>query len=349
MEKIRSLFVIGLAVLLLSACATVNYVDIETFNPAEVTFPEHVGKVLVVNNAVAQPADKGYTYTLYGSKQDSCRAQADSALYEACHSLGEAMLEGSYFNDVLLYNQPLRTDQSYLSDPKLTQAQVVALCEANGADAIISWDRLLFEMDKKTGRLAEGLLVGSIDVRMGGVLRTYLPGKEGPLATVIVADSIAWMESAIEQLTLDELLPTADEALRMAGQYIGIKATPNFVPHWMNETRWYFSGMGSKWKEAAAYAASDKWDQAAGRWKQLYDGSKGKNKARAASNLALCEEMKGHFEKAREWAQRSYELFKQHAGEKDGHTQLLKLYEEALAERIQNDLKLNVQFGEESH
>ena len=349
MDKMRSLLLIWVGTFLLSACATVSYVDIQTFNPAEVTFPEYVRKVLIVNNAAPQPSDEGYTYTLYGVKQDTCRAKVDSALFEASRSLGETILEGAYFNDVLLYNQPLRIDSFYLSDPKLTPAQVTALCDANGADAIISWDRLLFEMKKEVDRLGEGLILGTVDVRMGGVLRSYLPGKEGPLATVVVGDSISWTESANGENMLDELLPTAEEALSMAGQYIGTKATPNFVPHWINETRWYFSGMGSQWKEAAAYAATDKWDKANARWKQVYDRSKGKNKARAASNLALSEEMSGHLDKAREWAQRSYELFKQYAGEKDDVTQLLKLYHEALTERIQKDLKLNVQFGEESY
>ena len=61
--KMRSILFIGIAGLL-SACSTINYVGIETYNPAEVTFPENVAKVLIVNNAVPQPEDAGYEYTL---------------------------------------------------------------------------------------------------------------------------------------------------------------------------------------------------------------------------------------------------------------------------------------------
>ena len=64
--KMRSILFIGIAGLL-SACSTINYVGIETYNPAEVTFPENVAKVLIVNNAVPQPEDAGYEYTLQGS------------------------------------------------------------------------------------------------------------------------------------------------------------------------------------------------------------------------------------------------------------------------------------------
>ena len=49
---------------LFSACSTVEYIEIETYNPAGITFPKNVGKVLVVNNAVPQPDDVGYTYKI---------------------------------------------------------------------------------------------------------------------------------------------------------------------------------------------------------------------------------------------------------------------------------------------
>ena len=66
----RSILFIGIAGLL-SACSTINYVGIETYNPAEVTVPENGAKVLIVNNAVPQPEDAGYEYTLQGEKQDA--------------------------------------------------------------------------------------------------------------------------------------------------------------------------------------------------------------------------------------------------------------------------------------
>lgn len=344
----RSALYIICMVCLLSACGSINYVDIETYNPAEITFPENVGKLLIVNNAVPQPSDVGYTYSLYGKDQDTCRAKADSALMDACRSLGKSIVDVSYFNDVLLYNGSTRSDHVYYSDNKLTSAQVTALCEANGADAIVSFDRLLFEMSKDVTQFAEGYVMGLINVRIAGVLRSYLPGREIPLATVYVADSLLWAESADHMKILEKILPDPDNALRAAGQYIGAKATPNFVPHWMNESRWYFTGMGALWKEASAYAASEKWELAAERWQKLYAKGNWKAKARAASNLALCEEMNGDLPKAHEWATRSYDLFKANSGDENNYTQLLKLYVEALSQRIQKDKKLNVQFGEET-
>ncbi|WP_297902617.1 DUF6340 family protein [uncultured Parabacteroides sp.] len=343
----RSIFFIWVAGLL-SACNTINYVGIETYNPAEVTFPENVAKVLIVNNAVPQPENTGYEYVLRGETQDTCKAKVDSALFDACRTLGEAIVEASYFNDVLLYHDAVRKDNLAHQDTKLTQEQVESLCNETGADAVISIDRLLFDMKKNISTLGERYIMGVIDVRMAGVVRSYMPDREAPLATIHMKDSIYWAESADYMPVLDKILPSPENALRGAGEYFGAKVYTNFVPHWEKEVRWYFTGMGARWKEASAYATNEKWDMAEERWSQLYQGTENwKSRAKAASNLALCNEMKGDLKEAYEWAHKSYDLFKRNYGDKGKSTKLLELYVKALAERIRSDKKLNVQFGED--
>lgn len=321
---------------------------IETYNPSEVTFPESVGKVLIVNNAVPQPADSGYEYTLMGVKQDTCVAVADSALFYACRSLGKSIVDADYFNDVLLYHDAVREDKEYLSDVKLTPEQVTSLCEETGTDAVISLDRLLFEMEKDVFTFPEGYVMGNIKVDIAGVVRCYLPGRSNPLATVYMSDSIFWNESADDPGMLKYILPDANSALCIAGDYIGAKVYVNFVPHWVNESRWYYSGMDSRWKEAAVATAGEKWTLASERWSAIYNGtSNWKKKAKSASNLALCYEMEGDLKKAYEWASLSYDLFKKNIKGEDNNTKLLELYVETLMNRIRSDQKLNMQFGEE--
>ena len=206
---------------LFSACNTIEYIGIETYNPAEITFPKNVDKVLIVNNAVPQPDDVGYTYNLYGTVQDTARAHADSALYDACHSLGKSIVDVSFFNDVLLYHDGTRQDTKYLVDEKLTPEAVKELCRETGTDAVISLDRLLFRMEKDVVAFAEGFVVGGVDIEITGVVRGYLPGRDNPLATVYVQDSVFWSESADNMELLKLYLPSPDEALRAAGQYIG--------------------------------------------------------------------------------------------------------------------------------
>lgn len=343
----RNFLLILLAGGLLTACETVRYVNIETYNPAEITFPGEVANILVVNNAVPQAENEGYTYILQGERQDTCKAKADSALFDACQALGEAIVSASYFNDVLLYEKAVREDSEALVDKRLSPSQVASLCEETGANAVISIDRLLFDMEKKISPLAEGFLLGSIDVHVKGVVRSYLPDRETPLATVQMEDSLSWIESSDYLPLLNEILPSPEEALRATGKYFGAKIYSSFVPHWANETRWYFTGAGSRWKEASAYAANERWDMAEEIWMRLYQGtSNWKTRAKAASNLAFCNEMKGDLNKAYEWAHKSYELFNRNGDDKSKNAQMQKLYVQALSERIRSDKKLNLQFGD---
>lgn len=336
-----------LVVCLFSACSTIEYFGIETYNPAEITFPKNIEKVLIVNNAVPQPGDVAYTYNLYGTVQDTARACADSALYDACYSLGKSLVDASFFKDVLLYHDGIRQDTKYLEDEKLTPEIVSELCKETGTDAIISFDRLLFQTEKNVVAFTEGFIIGSVDVDITGVVRGYLPGRENPLATIYVKDSISWSEHATNLEQLEIYLPLPEEVLRAAGQYIGTELIPNFVPHWDKEERWFYRSEGARWKEATAYAFSAKWEDAASRWKYIYDNSsRWKERAKAASNIALYYEMKTQLQEAYDWAVKSYEIFKDKKGEDYSYAKMQRLYVDALAKRVRSDQKLNKQFSE---
>lgn len=320
---------------------------IETHNPAEITYPDHISRILIVNNTVPQPPDVGYELYLLGKQKDTCRANADSAAWDACRTLGKVIANTDYFEDVLLYDFPVRTDKTFLADGRMTAEKVRELCEETGTDAIISFDRLLFNMRKDIDALSDGFLQGKIKVEIGGVVRTYLPGRTVPLTSVIVNDSVMFNEYAGSIELLNLYLPFPDDALRTAGNYMGASLYSTFVPYWEEERRWYYTGAGSRWKEASAYASSGKWAEALESWNTLYTKSSNKKaKAKLASNMALGEEMSGHLDKAESWAVISRDFFKETEGDDAANTKLLNAYATVLQQRIQNDKKLDVQFGE---
>ncbi|MDH6357319.1 DUF6340 family protein [Parabacteroides sp. PF5-9] len=343
----RSTFLV-LFVCLLVSCNSIRYVGIETYNPAVITFPTEVEELLVVNNAVPQHPESGYVYKLLGAVQDSAQASADSALFDACRALGKAIVDANYFKDVLLYHYPTRIDNSFYSDVKLTPERVQVLCDENATDAIISFDRLLFDTQKEIIDLAAEGVVGKIRVEIKGVVRAYLPGRQSPMVTVMVSDSLFWEEYASRPDVLNLFLPQPDDALRIAGDYIGEQLYRHFVPHWRNETRFYFTHSNSRWKEALAYTTKQKWEEAGERWKMIHEVSSGwKGQAQSASNVALCLEMQNQFKEAYEWVEKAKALYRQYVPEENRQRQLVEAYAVVLLERQRDDKKLDLQFGEE--
>lgn len=341
----KNVLFVCLSLFLFSACSSISYVNIETYKPAEITFPLATSKVLIVNNAVPQPDHAGYQYILKGVEQDTARAKADSALFDACRSLGVAMMETGYFNDILLYHEATRKDNVYLKDERLSPETVKTLCEENDVEAIISFDRLLFETKKVITEVTSMFYIGVVQVRTNGVLRVYLPDRPSPLATVLMNDSVYWAEEAESIAALQHYLPTPEQALRETGKFLGEIALPNFVPHWQNEIRWFYTGGTTDWKLATAYANTQRWEMALQRWESIYNNTSGETaKAKSASNIAFAHEMLGSYDKALGWAEKALPLFRK-KGEDTKDYQLLFQYTVVLRERIRENQKLNIQLN----
>lgn len=330
------------------ACSSTHYISIETYHPAEITFPKNVGKVVVVNNAVTQPAELGHSRELFG-KLSSDTIKADSAVWEACEFLMQVLAEQKFFNDVLLLKDTVRIDESYFIDRKLSSEQVKNICERSGADAIISVDRLLFNVRSEISARAEGYVIGNVNVHITGLIRSYLPNRVNPLVTIEVMDSVYWNQDAGNLVWLRMVLPSGEEAIKDAAKYVMTKNYTNFVPHWRNETRWYYTEGGARWQEATVLAKNEKWTKAALRWEHLYMNERSSlKKAKAALNLALVMELQENFEKALDWANKGMSLFKK-AGEvkNEKDIYITQLYIDTLKMRIKEKEKLNMQFGPE--
>jgi tetratricopeptide (TPR) repeat protein len=328
----------------LTSCSGVRSLEIETYAPSDVTFPKGVRKVLVVDNALPQPSDVGCRFKYMNVEQDTCHIATDSAIYEACRSLGKELADADYFDDVLLYSLPTRSkSESFFTDGKLTPEEVSELCRTTGTDAVVSIDRLLFDVKRDISGAEGGYYTGDIRVNITGMARSYLPQQQ-QATTVLVNDSLfisGWSYSPEEA---NVALPSCTKAADMAGDYIGRKLYVAFVPHWEKAQRMYYTGVSTTWQLAGAAAAAKKWDEAASYWKNIYDRTSAwKTKAKTAANLALAYEMEGHFQEALDKAKEAARLFRQHAGEADNNTKFLQAYVRDLDIRLANQPLLQKQ------
>jgi hypothetical protein len=325
--------------------------EIETYNPAAITFPPEIKTVMIVNNSAQQPDDTGHRYVRIGKGDTIMHVPADSTAYAFCMRLGKNIAESPVFYDVRICDDTLRRDSVFYDKRPFSARDVQAFCENYGVDALISLDNFVFLTETQESELNtySAETSTSIRVNLSGELRAMWPEQKEVYAFPF-SDSLKWLWS--EYYHLDSSVKgisgsDVQYAMHYLSAVTGEKMRMNFVPYWSYDNRWYYTDISSEWKRGTAYAVAAKWSEAAGIWETLLAKTgKWRPKARLLSNLALCNEITGDFEKAITYAEKSYRLFEENAGEDDDYTKLQKRYLEILRERAGNDSVLSKQLRE---
>ena len=334
-----------LFLLLICSCTPYRYLSIETLTPADITFPVDMRRVLVVNNAL--PQDETPFESTIRQLPESVTISADSAAFDFCRTLGETLADFRGFDDVRLLEGSLRKDLSPLTAPTLKRDEIELLCEEHETDIVISLDRLLFNIGEYAYNVFGYQTQTFLNVEISGVLRVYMQGRETPMTTILLADTIT-PEIGFDYYDKEiwDILFPADQTnlLRESARYIAVEARKHFIPYWYEDLRWYYTSFIARWKEATAYVESEKWDKALVIWKELYErATSWKQKARLCSNLALGAELTGDFEQALQYAKLSHQLMHEHIGAEDAITKKQEVYVNVLTSRIAEDQKLRLQ------
>ena len=337
-----------LFLIILCSCSPYRYINIETINPASITFPVNMRRVLIVNNAL--PQDDVSFESTFRQQPKSIAISTDSSAFDFCSTLGEVLTNFHGFDDVRLLEGRLRKDLSPLSVTHLTRSEVELLCNEHETDVVISLDRLLYKIEEHPYNIYGFQMQEDVHVDVSGVLCVYVPGRDNPMTTIALADTFIfeiWFDDYSEGF-MDVLFPNdQSNLLRVAAKYLANEARTHFIPYWNEDARWYYISSNARWKKATAYAASDKWDSALDIWKELYEQTTSwKQKARLCSNLALGMELTGDLVQALQYAKLSYQLMHDHLGAEDAITKKQEVYVNVLTSRIVEEQKLRLQMGE---
>lgn len=321
--------VLALGVLLGTSCSTTQPFAFERLVPADVSFPETVRRVAVVNNVPdIAPASVPGNLTSWMEGEGSA----------ATESLAEHIASTNYFESVMVADTALNTRGATSLDETLLTPEQVNLCtESLQADLLFSLDRVILHARPKV-ILDEELPVpiDGVEVLITPVVRVYLPGRHTPMFTIAKSDSISWYVA-------DH--PTDSLVRHEASVYSGEIPLHPLLPHWEEVNRYYYDGGLVDMRDAGVYVRENRWEEAAALWQRIYDAKKGKTRRLAAFNLALYHEMKDELPQAQEWIARALTDAKSNTIE----CQQAEHYQMLLAERAKNLGKLNAQmerFGE---
>lgn len=275
--------VLAVATFLVS-CGGLQSFTFDQLYPAEVTFPEQVRTVAVVNHAPSIPSPKKTLLTL-GRLDGSGKVLAET--------LAGGLADSRYFNQVIISDSVLTLDGSEL----LSQLVVDSLTQVLGVDMIFSVDRIQLLTAKKELYYPGFASLAALDLKIYPVVRAYIPSRLMPVVTLSQTDSLLW--------NLNPLLSDYD-VVNDASTHAAYTLVNQLVPHWKNVERIYFDGGNPDMRDAAVSLREGDWQEAGRIWMNVYNSvKKGKLKSRAAFNMALACEVQGQMQEANSWIEKA--------------------------------------------
>lgn len=306
----------------MSSCSSVEILTLDQLYPAEISFPEQINTVGVVNNIPSRPELK---------KNILKSGILDGDGKSATESLASAIADSKYFYQVIICDSALQEK----SIPEyLSSEEVDYLSSMLGVDVLFSLEKLYVDVQKKDYKVPEwGVSVPVISAEVSPEVAIYIPGRARPFFTITPKDTLIFdAESRLsEKVLMDEVV-----------HKISSEICKRIVPHWKQVDRIFFAGGGVEMRDAGVYLREGDWEGARNEWMKLYNRlKKGNTKFRSAFNIALSYEMTGDMQKAEEWLEKSSKYFTFKSLEEQAY----KYYKKELNERISVFNKLSIQMN----
>lgn len=311
--------VLLLVLCLFPACTTLQTISFERLQAADVSYPDQVRTVGVINYA---PQDEQERDSILGLWNGDGKVTVES--------LAREIAATDYFNQVVVCDSALRP-VGMGNEEILPMSQADSLIQALGVDMLFAVEQVRIEL--KEGSLFHTELmvdVPAVDGVITPLVRAYVSGRNAPLFSISKTDTICWVVSP--ELTFGQIVQEAsDFAATLPVSYL--------LPHWKEMNRYYFDGGNMEMRDAGVYIREQNWEGAAALWQKLHDGRKGKVKMRAAYNLALNYELQGDYERAKEYLDTALSL----ASEGSWEHQLIEYYRLQLDEQARENRMLQIQ------
>lgn len=336
----KSISHIALILLLaLSSCETAQYFAVETIVPAEFTFPVPSPRIVVVNNAVTQPEDKGVEYLAGSRPLKGYTLQKDSAHWTFINSLGDYLNEANFFEEVLVYNIATKEGEAFLSSLPIRQEKAEQIVDEVNADALLLTDRLLFNLSQQI--IGTDSYFSSIEIVCEGTFSLYDGLKKKISPPLVLSDTLKF-SNYVGYDTILFLKKIPEVLLMESARKMAEKVTERYAPHWRSSTRVYYAGSDSRMKTAFAYAKNNRVPEAIALWEEIYSTTESnKRKGMAAINIAVAQEMAIGYTPAIEWVEKALNAYSKEKPDKvKEERQFATAYKKELEQLRRNILRL---------
>jgi hypothetical protein len=309
-------------------CAsTFSFVEFEVLEPATVTLPENVNRLVILNRAPV-------TLDAFREEDRENVDQIQLVLIDTLiiNSILRGLLDifrqspAPRFHDLVWLNDR-RHDTTSLDDLILTRREVDEICTLHEAGAIVSLESYFMDLDMEVRYYPDDRVVEQTKYYLvSTILRwiIYLPGTPRPFDTYTIKDTLFFSEF-VDGVFMG-YHPTA-QMIRDAFYSGGLKYGRYLVPRWVNTSRTLFKGREEQLRQASRQTNQGNWDSAFAIWSGLTESSDSTLAAKAFHNMAVYYELEDQLDSASLLVNRSLEF---------DTLQVVRSYKEELDTRIMN-------------
>ena len=222
----------------LASCSSLQTISFDQLQAGDVSFPDAVRKVAVINNMLVFKAKDNHEIL-------SAALEGDGKV--ASEALAENIANVNYFDQVVICDSAFRaTDEVPRANVVLTKEEIQKLSEDLGVDMILSFDRI--HIQTKPGILLYPdypVPVDAVDGIISPIIRLYIPSRDKPLFVVAKQDTISWeMNPALSDQTI----------VKEASEFAASVPVEHLLPHWNEVTRFYYDGGNIEMRDAGTKA-----------------------------------------------------------------------------------------------
>jgi len=301
------IFILAFGIVFFTSCTSLLFTTLDVLRPAKIAFAPEANDLLIVNNAVKQPAEYGHkTQLLYETPKNET-IKTDSMSIFCLGALTEDLEGKDFFSSVQLIPNSINNSTDFFSINKLTDSRVKTLCLAKHVNAIVSLDKIQVMDDLTENYLPEtSTYLSTIELKFETSWSVHYLNKP-EVTTVQFTDTVFWDSESYYRTKAMSDLPDRDDALVDGALNVGHKMVNRFVPYWDKVDRFFFNPNIKLMKQGMDSVYVKNWKSAITLWEKEYSKTKSARiQAQAANNIAIGYEITGDLNKALEYATKAY-------------------------------------------
>jgi len=349
MNTFKNALLLLIMLLLASSCTNLQLFRMDVLMPGYIVVPSQKSNIVVVDNSAVQPERAGHKVKVsFKSVGDTAFTTEPLSGYLISSLNNYLLKEGFYKQITPMFRAEVlpgkNGEDDYLRSARLSNAQLIELSKDTSVHLLFSLDRLLTKTTTNTYYSGE-TYVATRDVWVNSVWRIYDLDADTLIAQFQYNDSLYWQKFNSNPYLVTKQLPKMVDVLPEIGDVVAEHLNKFMGPHWVTETREYFSTGSYRMKMAADLVRKERIGPAAELWAVEFEKGFMRTKYRAAINMMLYEEVMGNPVKALEWVGKAAEAMQNCPIEaSDYDKDLLLRSQRKLKDRIEEFEKLKIYF-----